>query len=183
MKVAEGKLVFPAASLPEPTADVDEEGQGSQEEDQRSVLSISGEGSDTRKRTQDALADLPEGLRDLAEQAQAGATSNQRQTLTGGTVNKAKPTYVTHRDKVSWFSLFVLTYLDGPCKFSIGGVPVALMLLRAGTSLSLYVEIAPPVSLPMFGALDYPTLPILARVMFRVHGLRCCSRQLVSPFP
>ena len=115
MKVAEGYLIFPSISFSASgVADVAATAEGYREHDDdvQSVASASPAGSTVPKRTQGDMQSLISELDGMAERGE-GDGSNLGVSA-GSAKKKAKPTYVTHRDKVSRMLDPSLTSLDGP---------------------------------------------------------------------
>eukprot|EP00904_Undaria_pinnatifida_P000408 jgi/Undpi1/10368/HiC_scaffold_29.g12818.m1 len=100
MKVAEGYLIFPSISFSASgVADVAATAEGYREHDDdvQSVASASPAGSTVPKRTQGDMQSLISELDGMAERGE-GNGSNLGVSA-GSAKKKAKPTYVTHRDK------------------------------------------------------------------------------------
>ena len=113
MKVAEGYPIFPSISFSASGVAfvaATAEGYRERDDDVQSVASASPAGSTVPKRTQGDMQSLISELDGMTER---GEGSNLGVSA-GSVTKKAKPTYVTHRDKVIRVLDPSLTSLDGP---------------------------------------------------------------------
>eukprot|EP00904_Undaria_pinnatifida_P011834 jgi/Undpi1/7781/HiC_scaffold_23.g10254.m1 len=99
MKVAEGYLIFPSISFSASGVAAAAEGHRERDDDVQSVASASPAGSAVLKRTQKDLQSLISELDGMAERTGGESSSSNLGVSAGSVAKKAKPTYVTHKDK------------------------------------------------------------------------------------
>lgn len=105
MRIVEGYLIFPRVAVTAPgeataAEDLGERGHGEHDNDARNVMSAAPAASAAPKRTHEDMQDLVSELDGVAGSAGGGGDSSNL-GLSAGSAKKTKPTYVTHRDKVS----------------------------------------------------------------------------------
>jgi len=101
MKVAEGYLIFPSISFSASGVAAAAEGHRERDDDVQSVVSALPAGSAVPKRTHKDMQNLLSELDGMAGRTGGEGDSSNLGVSAGSAAKKAKPTYVTHKDKVS----------------------------------------------------------------------------------
>ena len=101
MKVAEGYLIFPSISFSASGVAAAAEGHRERDDDVQSVVSALPAGSAVPKRSHEDMQSLISELDGMAGRTGGEGDSSNLGMSAGSAAKKTKPTYVTHKDKVS----------------------------------------------------------------------------------